>query len=329
MKVLVTGACGFVGGHLVEFLRAEHPEVEVLGLDRPHGAAPEERAAEVSVLKADLDDGASLEAALRGVAPDRVIHLAGQSSVQHSWTDPGGTLRTNVLGVVHLLDALRKLSLAPRVLVVGSADEYGPVRPDEVPIREDRALRPSSPYAVSKAAQGLLALQYASPRGLSVIVTRTFPHTGPRRGETFAESSFARQIAEVEARRRGPVLQVGNLEAVRDFSDVRDVVRAYWALLEEGKSGEVYNVCSGTGTPIRELLQMLIAIAGVDVEVRLDPDRLRPADVPVLVGDPRKLKQATGWEPRIGLDQTLRDLLDDWRERVRAPLAQAAPRVRP
>ncbi len=324
MKVLVTGVNGFVGGHLVDFLRAEHPEVELFGLERLHGTAPAARAAGVSVLQAELDDAASVEAALDAVEPDRVVHLAGQSSVQHSLMDPGGTLRTNVLGFVHLMDGLQRRGRPARVLVVGSADEYGPVAEAELPIREDRPLRPRSPYAVSKAAQGLLARQYAAG-DLAVVITRTFPHTGPRRGEAFAESSFARQLAEIEARRRPPVLHVGNLDAVRDFTDVRDVVRAYWALLEHGRSGEPYNVCSGAGHRIGDLLDRLIALAGVTVEVRVDPERLRPADIPALVGDPAKLRAATGWAPQIGLEQTLRDLLDDWRTRL-AGGAGTAPR---
>lgn len=315
MKLLVTGVGGFVGGHLLEFLRAEHPEVEVHGLVRPHGSAPEP-AAGVKVQEADLNDPAAVEAVVDAVRPDRVVHLAGQSSVQISWLDPGGTLRTNLLGLVHLLDALRKHSPAPRVLVVGSAEEYGMVEPKDLPLREDAPLHPASPYAVSKVAQGLLALQYGGPSGVRVVRTRTFHHTGPRRGEAFAESSFARQIAEIETGRQEPVLLVGNLQAVRDYTDVRDVVRAYWALLERGEAGEVYNVCSGQGLPMRRLLETLVALAGVSVDVRVDPGRLRPSDVPALVGDPTKLRRATGWEPRVPLEKTLRDLLADWRERV-------------
>jgi GDP-4-dehydro-6-deoxy-D-mannose reductase len=317
LKVLVTGVGGFVGGHLVEFLRAEHPDVEIFGLERAHGAASDALPAGVRSVPAELDDPASVDAALEGLDPERVIHLAGQSSVQQSWTDPGGTLRTNVLGLVHLVDALRRRG-APRLLIVGSADEYGPVAGDAGPIREDAPLRPTSPYAVSKAAQGLLALQYTGSGGLPVILTRTFPHTGPRRGEAFAESSFARQIAEIEAGLRPPVLKVGNLEAIRDFTDVRDVVRAYWALLERGRPGEVYNVCSGRGLRIREVLERLLALAGVAVEVSVDPERLRPSDIPTLVGDRTRLKLATGWEPRIPIETTLADLLNDWRTRVGA-----------
>lgn len=315
MKVLVTGIGGFVGGHLAAYLRAEHPEAELIGLERLHAAAPADLPAGVDLVEADLDDARSVDAVFDTAWPDRIVHLAGQSSVQQSWTDPGGTLRTNVLGFVHLMDALARRRLRPRVLVVGSADEYGPVEPAELPLREERPLSPRSPYAVSKAAQGLLAREYAAA-GLPVLITRTFPHTGPRRGDAFAESSFARQIAEIEAGRRAPLLTVGNLDAVRDFTDVRDVVRAYWALAERGTPGEVYNVCSGTGVRIGDLLERLVAIAGVRVEVRVDPERLRPSDIPALVGDPRKLRAATGWEPRIGIEQTLRDLLDDWRARL-------------
>jgi GDP-4-dehydro-6-deoxy-D-mannose reductase len=322
VKLLITGAGGFVGGHLVDYLRAEHPGVQLFGLERAHGSAPRDLPVGMAALPADLDDRGSVESALEEVEPDAVVHLAGQSSVQTSWTDPGSTLRTNVMGVIHLLDGLRRRGRPVRVLVVGSADEYGPVAPAELPLREDRPLRPASPYAVSKAAQGLLALQYAGAGGLSVLVTRTFPHTGPRRGEAFAESSFARQIADVEAGNRPPVLKVGNLDAVRDFTDVRDVVRAYWALLEHGASGQVYNVCSGAGVRIAEVLDQLRARSTAQVAVQVDPDRLRPVEVPALVGDPSKLRGATGWEPRIPLSTTLADLLDDWRQRLGVAAAQ-------
>jgi GDP-4-dehydro-6-deoxy-D-mannose reductase len=325
VRLLVTGASGFVGGHLVDYLRAHHPGVRLFGLERSHGAAPQELPPGIFPLPADLDDRASVEAALEEAQPDAVVHLAGQSSVQSSWTDPGSTLRTNVMGVVHLLEGLRRRGRPARVLVVGSADEYGPVAPAELPLREDRPLRPASPYAVSKAAQGLLALQYADAGGLSVVVTRTFPHTGPRRGEAFAESSFARQIADAEAGRRPPLLKVGNLEAVRDFTDVRDVVRAYWGLLEQGASGQVYNVCRGTGVRIADVLAQLTALSSLEMEVQVDPDRLRPVEVPALVGDPARIRAATGWEARIPLATTLADLLDDWRQRLGVGAAHTGP----
>lgn len=316
MRLLVTGAGGFVGGHLVDFLHAEHPGVEVHGVVLPHGGVSWRAAAGARVLEADLTEPAAAAAVVEEARPEAILHLAGQSSVHLSWVDPAGTLRANVLGIVHLLDAVRRAGRRPPVLVVGSAEEYGPVGPGEIPIREETPLRPASPYAVSKVAQGALALLYGPAGGLRVVLTRTFHHTGPGRGEAFAESSFARQIAEIEAGRRPPVLKVGNLEAVRDFADVRDVVRAYWALLEKGEGGTAYNVCSGRGRRVRELLDVLLAASSARVEVRVDPERLRPSDVPAQVGDPSRLRAATGWEPRIPLERTLRDLLDDWRARV-------------
>ena len=321
MRLLVTGAGGFVGGHLVDFLHGEEPGIEIFGIVLPRGGVSWHAAAGARVLEADLTDPAAAAAVVRDVRPDRIIHLAGQASVHLSWLDPAGTMRTNVLGIVHLLDAVRSLGLRPPVLVVGSAEEYGPVGAGEMPIREEAPLRPASPYAVSKVAQGALALLYGPAGGMRVVLTRTFHHTGPGRGEAFAESSFARQIAEIEAGRQPPVLKVGNLETVRDFADVRDVVRAYWRLLEKGAAGVTYNVCTGKGRRIRELLDLLLAESSAHVEVSVDPERLRPSDVPAQVGDPARLRAATGWEPRIPLERTLLDLLEDWRART----ATAAP----
>jgi GDP-4-dehydro-6-deoxy-D-mannose reductase len=303
----------------VDFLHAEHPEVEIHGVVLPRGGVSWRAAAGARVVEADLTDPAAAAAVVEGVRPERIIHLAGQASVHQSWLDPAGTLRANVLGVVHLLDAVRSRGLRPPVLVVGSAEEYGPVAPEEMPMREETPLRPASPYAVSKVAQGALALLYGPAGGLRVVLTRTFHHTGPGRGEAFAESSFARQLAEIEAGRQPPVLKVGNLEAVRDFADVRDVVRAYWMLLEKGAGGTAYNVCTGRGRRIRDLLDLLLAASGAKVEVRVDPERLRPSDVPAQVGDPSRLRAATGWEPRIPLERSLLDLLDDWRTRTARP----------
>ena len=316
MRLLVTGAGGFVGGHLVELLRGEAPATEVHGVVLPHGSLSWRAAAGARIHEADLDDPAAAAAVVEAARPEGIVHLAGQSSVHQSWLDPGGTLRTNVLGIVHLLDAARRAGLRPAVLVVGSAEEYGPVAEAEMPIRENAPLRPASPYAVSKVAQGALALLYGPAGGMRVVLTRTFHHTGPGRGEAFAESSFARQIAEIEQGRRPPVIEVGNLDAVRDFTDVRDVVRAYWLLVEKGEPGQAYNVCSGRGRRIREVLDALLAASSARVELRVDPARLRPSDVPAQVGDPSRLRAATGWEPRIPLEETLSDLLSDWRARV-------------
>ncbi len=316
MRLLVTGAGGFVGGHLVELLRREAPATRVHGVVLPHGSLAWSTTEGVRIVEADLDDPAAAAAVIEEVRPEGVVHLAGQSSVHQSWLDPGGTLRTNVLGIVHLLDAARRAGLRPAVLVVGSAEEYGPVSEAELPIPEDAPLRPASPYAVSKVAQGALALLYGPAGGMRVVLTRTFHHTGPGRGEAFAESSFARQIAEIEHGLREPVIEVGNLDAVRDFTDVRDVVRSYLLLLEKGEPGQAYNVCSGRGRRIRDVLDLLLASSSARVELRVDENRLRPSDVPAQVGDPSRLRAATGWQPRIPLEETLADLLADWRARV-------------
>jgi len=323
MTVLITGIAGFVGGHLVDFLRNEHPSARVIGLVRPGWPIPEGLPARAELVEVELEDGASVARALDGVTPERVIHLAAQSSPQQSWADPEGTFRTNVLGLLHLLEHFRARALAPRILVIGSGEEYGLVQAQDLPVSEDAALRPVSPYAASKIAQETLALQYVIGARIPSILTRTFHHTGPGRGAAFAESSFARQIAEIEAGSRPPVVEVGNLEAVRDFTDVRDVVRAYWALLERGEAGGVYNVCSGRPTSIRSILDTLIAASGAKVEVRVDPARVRPIEVPAIVGDPTRLKRATGWEPRIPLEETLRDLL----AAVRAQLGKERSRL--
>jgi GDP-4-dehydro-6-deoxy-D-mannose reductase len=308
---------GFVGGHLLDAL-TQRDGFEVWGLSRDASRAPAAVARRCRLLGARLDDRRALERALDQVRPDAIVHLAGQSSVHRSWEDPEGTFQANVGGLLHLLEGLHRRSLAPRVLVVGSADEYGAVALEQLPVREDAPLRPSSPYAVSRVACSYLALQHHLAHALPVVRTRTFPHTGPGRDARFAEASFARQLAEIEAGQREPVLHVGNLEAVRDFTDVRDVVEAYLALLEHGEPGEVYNVCSGVGLPIREVLERLMALASVRVEVKVDAARLRPADVPALVGDPGRLREATGWAPKRSLDSTLADLLEEWRDRVRS-----------
>jgi GDP-4-dehydro-6-deoxy-D-mannose reductase len=315
VNVLITGVTGFVGGHLVDLLRSERPDAALFGLARPRGDLMLPPG--VRLVEADLSDGESVAAALEAARPELVFHLAGQSSVHQSWLDPAGTLAANLHGGLNLLEALRRLGLRPRVLVVGSADEYGPADPARQPLDEDAPLMPGSPYAVSKLAQGFLAREYARHFGIAAVRTRTFPHTGPGRGEQFAESSFARQIAEIETGLQAPRVYVGNLDAVRDFSDVRDVVRAYMALLERGEPGEVYNVCSGRGVAIRTLLDGLLALSSARVEVRVDPARLRPADIPALVGDPGRLYRATGFEPRIPLERTLADLLEHWRGRLR------------
>jgi GDP-4-dehydro-6-deoxy-D-mannose reductase len=317
MRVLITGFTGFVGSHLADHLVARG-DVEVFGMYRWRSRMDnvEHLRGRVQMVECDLRDAAAVRHVVRDVRPDRVFHLAAQSYVPTSWITPGETLSGNVLGQVNLFEAARELDRPVRIHVAGSSEEYGLVLPSEVPIREESPLRPLSPYAVSKVAQDLLAYQYWQSYRLHVIRTRGFNHTGPRRGEVFVTSNFARQIAEIEKGRREPVVLVGNLESVRDFTDVRDMVQAYWLALEKGVPGDVYNLCSGRGYTARQVLDILLDLAHVQVTVREDPARMRPSDVTLLVGDCSKFQGVTGWRPTIPFEVTLKDLLEHWRKRV-------------
>ncbi len=321
MRALITGITGFAGSHLADYLLAEQPQVQVFGTCRWRSRMDnvEHLRDRVRLLDADLHDQTSLHHVLDAVRPEIVFHLAAQSFVPASWTAPAETLTTNIAGQTHLFEAIRALGLDPVVQIACSSEEYGLVLPDEVPIREENPLRPLSPYAVSKVGQDLLGYQYFKSYGMKIVRTRGFNHTGPRRGEVFVSSNFAKQVARIEAGLQPPVVEVGNLEAVRDFTDVRDMVRAYWLAARHGRPGEAYNIASGRGIVIRELLDRLLALAEVPIEVRVDPARLRPSDVAVLIGDSSKFRAETGWEPAIPFERTLADLLEYWRARCGHP----------
>ena len=313
MTVLITGIAGFVGGHLVDLLRAEHPEEGIAGVVRPGTPTPDPLREGVRLLEADLEDAAAVESAVAAVRPDSIIHLAGQSSVHESWSNPAATIRTNVIGLLNVFEAVRRRRLEPRVLVVGSAEEYGSVEPDAPPLTEDAPLRPLSPYAVSKVAQDYLGYQYFQSYGLKAVRTRGFNHTGPRRGQVFVTSNFCSQVAAIELGLQEPVIRVGNIDAIRDFTDVRDMVRAYWLAVTKAKPGEVYNIATGHGISIRDMLNLVLSNSKVEVKIEVDPERLRPSDVEILIGDSTKFRADTGWEPRIPFEQTVSDLLDYWR----------------
>ena len=318
MNVLITGITGFAGSHLADYLLAHHPDVRVHGTVRWRSRMDNIAHLEgkIRLHEADLKDIVSLKKALAEARPDRIFHLAAQSFVPTSWKLPAETFMINSVGEINLFEAVLDLGLEPRIQVAGSSEEYGHVNPDEVPMKETNPLRPLSPYAVSKVAQDLLAYQYWKSYGLQTVRTRGFNHTGPRRGDVFVTSNFARQIAEIERGRREPVVFVGNLEAKRDFTDVRDIVRAYWLALEKGEPGDVYNIGSGRAVTMGEMLDTLLGLSRVKVEVRVDPERLRPSDVPILLADPSKFRARTGWSPEIPLEKTFADLLDYWRSRV-------------
>lgn len=318
MRVLITGITGFTGSHLADYILANHSNVEVFGTIRWRSRREnichiEEK---IGLFEADLKDIVSLEKCLAEIKPDRIFHLGAQSYVPFSWNCPVETFTINSIGQINLFEAILSLKLSPKIQVAGSSEEYGFVYPDEVPMKETNPLRPLSPYAVSKVAQDLLGWQYFKSYGLRIVRTRGFNHTGPRRGEVFICSTFAKQIAEIEKGEREPIIYVGNLEAKRDFTDVRDIARAYWLCLEKGEEGEVYNIGTGKAYAMKEVLDILLSLSKVNVEIEVDPLRLRPSDVPILLSDCTKFVNLTGWKPKIPFRDSLQDLLNYWRERV-------------
>jgi GDP-4-dehydro-6-deoxy-D-mannose reductase len=315
-RVLVTGVTGFAGSHLVDYM-LERGDCDVVGIQRWRSRTEniEHFADRITLLECDLRDASSTRDTLEKVRPDWIFHLAAQSFVPTSWTAPTESLTTNIIGQINLFEAVRKLGMHCRIQLACSSEEYGLVLPDELPIQETNPLRPLSPYAVSKVGQDLLGYQYWKSWKLDCVRTRGFNHEGPRRGPVFVASDFAKQIADIEKGRREAVISVGNLEAKRDFTDVRDMVRAYWLALEKCEPGEVYNICTGSAWTIRKVLDQLLSMTKSKIEVRQDPARLRPSDVPVLIGDNSKFVKATGWQPVIPFEQTLRDMLEYWRAR--------------
>ncbi len=314
-RVLVTGADGFIASHLIPELRRETDWlITGIGL-KPEPSAEAEG---FEYLVADLTDYELIKDTLDSCRPDGVFHLAAQPSVHLSWEDPWTTYQVNLLGQVNLMEGLRRLGLEASVHIACSSEEYGKVAPEKMPLVEDAPFNPCSHYAVSKVAQETLGLMYHQAFGWRVLVTRGFNQVGPGQSPDFVVSSFARQIALIEADRCDPVIKVGNLEARRDFTDVRDTVSAYRMVMEKGTPGASYNVCSGTARPIAEILELLLSMSEVGIGVERDPERQRPSDIPLLVGDNSRLRAETGWGPRIALEQTLRDTLDFWRGRVEA-----------
>ena len=320
VRILITGITGFVASHLAEYALERGADVWGSRRWRSKTENIDHMRDKLHLVECDLRDLSSVQHLVEKAAPDYIVHLAAQSFVASSWHTPAETLHTNSSSQVNLLEAIRpRKADAPRFLAIGSSEEYGMVYPDEGPIKETNPLRPLSPYAVSKVTQDLMGYQYFQSYGLPIIRTRAFNHEGPRRGDVFVTSNFARQIVEIESGCRRPVLHVGNLDARRDYTDVRDIVRGYWRLLEAGAAGEVYNLCSGRQWAIRDVSDFLLRrsrVRGITVEV--DPNRLRPSDVPLLLGDPSKIQREIGWEAKIPFEQTLDDLLEYWRTRVRS-----------
>lgn len=317
MKVLVTGVTGFAGSHLVDYILAKKPDTKITGILRWRSRTEniEHFSDKIRLVECDLRDASSVRDVLDDERPEWIFHLAAQSFVPTSWTAPTESLVTNIIGQLNIFEAVKKLGIKPRIQLACSSEEYGLVLENELPIKETNPLRPLSPYAVSKVGQDMLGYQYWMSFRIPVVRTRGFNHEGPRRGPVFVCSDFAKQIADIEKGRRPPVVRVGNLDARRDFTDVRDVVRAYWLALEKGEPGEVYNIASGKAWTIREMLDMLLGMSKAKIKVEQDPARMRPSDVPVLLGDASKFRERTGWTPEIPFERTIADLLAYWRER--------------
>jgi len=321
VRALITGIDGFVGAHLARLLSAD-------GKTEIYGATflPVENHQWLSALgiqlrQVNLIDASAVNQLLDESQPDHIYHLAAQSFVPMSFENPWATLENNIRGQLNLLHTLAQSQAKTRILVIGSGEEYGAVLPDELPIDEDQPLRPTSPYSVSKVTQDMLAHQYFASHRVAAIRARPFNHIGPGQSAQFVASSFANQIAAIEKGQQRPIIEVGNLEAQRDFTDVRDVVRAYSLLMERGAPGEVYNIGSDRAVTIQFVLDTLLGLARKSIEARVDPARIRPADTPLIVCNSTKLRLATGWQPEYRLETTLADILDDWRARLNAVAA--------
>ena len=322
MKVLITGITGMVGSHLADYILDNYPNIEVIGLLR--WRSPKDNIKhileKINLQYGDLEDGYSLKRILRQQLPDSIFHLAAQSYVPFSFDAPIATLHTNVIGTANLLEAIKELKQEmdydPFIHVCSSSEVYGQVRQEEIPILETNPFRPASPYAVSKVGEDMLAFQYWLSWGLRTVRTRMFTHTGPRRGEVFVESTFAKQIVSIEMGLQEPVIKVGNLDSIRTFLDVTDAVKAYW-MLQQCPAGEVYNIGGKVTMSVGDMLDRMMSFSTAkDIEIEVDPSRLRPSDVTLQIPCIDKFVQATGWQPIVPFDQTLKSLLDYWRKQL-------------
>jgi GDP-4-dehydro-6-deoxy-D-mannose reductase len=317
MRVLITGIAGFAGSHLAEFL-VKRNNLELFGLDVPRAKKGHLKgiARALKFFPCDICDFEAVSKVIRKIKPDLIFHLAAQAYVPDSWVHPGKSLTTNIIGTLNILESVRKHKLSSRIQIACSAEEYGRVFESELPVRETNPFRPLSPYAVGKLTQDMLGYQYSQSFDMHIVRTRAFNHFGPRMSEGYVASSFAKQIALIEKGRQDPVIRVGNLDAIRDFTDVRDIVRGYWLSLTKCPKGEAYNLCSGKGHKIKDILDTLLGFTKEEITIKKDTKLLRPSDITVLVGDYSKFFRQTKWRPNIPIAKTLRDILAYWRERV-------------
>lgn len=312
MKALIIGAAGFVGSYLIQHLKDDlHWEVIATKLPQETITIEDIEIYNLDILKKDC-----ILPLLQSIHPDMILHLAAQSSVGVSWKNPALTIDINIKGSIYVLDAIRELDYKPRVLLIGSGEEYGHILPTETPIHEETILRPGNIYAATKACQNMLGKIYADAYQMDIISVRAFNHIGPNQAPLFVVSDFCKQVAEIEVGQKEPVIYVGNLSAARDFTDVRDVVRAYGLLLQHGIAGETYNVGSGHAIKIENILNQILLQSKVTIQVEVDSTKLRPVDVPIIEADTTKLYQCTKWKPEISIDETISDVLDYWRNQI-------------
>jgi len=310
-KGLIIGAAGFVGGYLINEMYDNGMEIYATKL--PHEKLENSRA---RIYDLDIMNKRDIVTLLFEIRPDYIFHLAAQSSVGLAWKNPGLTVDVNIKGSINVMDAIRELYYKPRVLLIGSGEEYGHIQPGETPITETNPLRPGNIYAATKACQNMIGKIYSKAYDMELMMVRAFNHIGPGQASLFVVSDFCKQVAEIEKGLREPIMKVGNLAAKRDFTDVRDVVKAYVKLVQLGEAGEIYNVGSGNAKAIQDILELIVSMSKAVIKVEIDPNKLRPVDVPIIEVDITKLHQLTGWKPQIPLEQTIRETLDYWRIHV-------------
>lgn len=314
---MITGVTGFAGAHLANMLAVELPGAELYGGFKPSSQGSlKELSGKVEGIPLDVLDKEQVEQSLKGISPDIIYHFAAFVSVARSFENPALTFQTNAVGTINLLEAAKNCCRSAKIIVPGSAEAYGRIDPNDMPITELQPLCARNPYGLSKVSQEMVAQYYQETFGMQIYLTRSFHYTGPGQPTGFVCSDFAKQIAEIERGMKEPVISVGNLKAKRDFLDIRDVVRAYWIIVQEGRPGVVYNVCSGKSVAIEEVLDTLVSMSHTRISVKEDPTKIRPVDVPDFVGDNSRLVRETSWRQRIALADSLRDVIEFWRGKV-------------
>ena len=306
-KYLITGAAGFVSGYFIDHLLEKEPDAEILAVDLAEKLP--EHFKPVAYRKTDLLDGKAVHAVIEAFKPDYILHLAAVSSVSQSWKDPRFCFVTNTGIFLNLAESVKVVNPECVILSVGSSEEYGPYPQEAMPLKEEYALHPVNPYSVAKNAQEQLAELYVQGFGMKIILTRSFNHFGPYQKDLFVIPSFVKQLVECKVNNRPAILHTGNIDVIRDFLDVRDVVDAYYRLLHKGESGQVYNICSGKGTSLRDLIKLLGELLELDVKIEIDPARVRPTENPLVIGDNSRITAAVGWAPRYDLKETLGDMI--------------------